>query len=1150
MIKLLKSTDKKGRVSLRLLLGIAILGMLPMFLWAQAPGWWAARGVQNTNPANDYGAVNQGQVKNIATAAVADLDAHLPGGAGTDLENLVNKWSTLQGDGTRVAQSASNTNDYSAVNIGQLKAVAAPFYDRLIAVGYTNQYPWANAASVPNDYAMANIGQMKNLFSFDLTSTDAAHDTDANGLPDWWERYYFGAIGQDPTAIAPRGDGLTILQAYQQNINPMSDNVSGVSATPSALNVALYTHQSGTQTITLSNSTSQTIAYSVLLTANLVQGQTYSVTDSNSGEVQFTWDDISSTGTRLDWVSSQNDDFEAVQISGFAFPFFGKNFSIVYVSSNGLLTFGEGTSMSNHTQLPFSGSPRNMIAPFWVDMHPEWGSDIYYKEEANRLIVQYQNVSSWWGSYTFQVVLSQDGTIEFRYLSGSWSYGTAGIQNADGTEGVRIAYDDSHLGDNMAVRITPISLPFLETPPLGSIPAGGSTKLDVVFHSLSLPAGNYSANIQIAQTGAANEAITVPATLAVMPPQSLVTFKAPSDGFSQSEGQTVILVATASSDSIVDHVEFYDGDNWIGTSEGNATNNQYRYIWSGLTVGIHSISAVLIGSTGEELANSSITITGLQDSDGDGIPDAWEIANGLDPNDPSDAYGDSDGNGYPNIVKYAHGISLHSGAVPKPDFIVDPNAGANPPNGTYRTISEAVAAIAKDYQIVQVLPGSYNEAITLQGDDAIRMMLISRDGPQSTELSGGGGWNNYTISSNSSFVLNGFSLTQDSSRWEGGIFIGMEMAPSIVAMPSDNRDSLPLRYALISNCIIKNYLSNGICVMGGNNSTWKLDVQNCVFVNNSGAIYSVADATVAYCTFVNNVSDYENSIYADGTAQVINSIMWNGDGGQRVIGQVQITYSDVQGGYLGVGNFDADPLLAPDGNLTESSPCQNRAARDSWILCDILGKIRGNYPDIGAYQFSPVNDPFPNWWKQMYFGTTDVDPNGDPDGDGLTNREEYANWTDPTNPDTDGDGMPDGWEVANSLNPLVNDANEDPDRDGVPNIWEYRLHLNPHAADTGNTGVSDGLRVLPGQFLSFQKMIRCGLDPRNTDFDGDGITNAQEFANGTDPMRSDTDGDGVNDSVDSYPLDPTMSALPSLDPNDRTPPEITLTTPYGFILQP
>ena len=45
------------------------------------------------------------------------------------------------------------------------------------------------------------------------------------------------------------------------------------------------------------------------------------------------------------------------------------------------------------------------------------------------------------------------------------------------------------------------------------------------------------------------------------------------------------------------------------------------------------------------------------DTDGDGMPDAWEKANGLNPNDSSDAVKDCTGDGYTNIEKYINGIS-------------------------------------------------------------------------------------------------------------------------------------------------------------------------------------------------------------------------------------------------------------------------------------------------------------------------------------------------------------------------------------------------------------------------------------------------------------------------------------------------------------
>lgn len=45
-----------------------------------------------------------------------------------------------------------------------------------------------------------------------------------------------------------------------------------------------------------------------------------------------------------------------------------------------------------------------------------------------------------------------------------------------------------------------------------------------------------------------------------------------------------------------------------------------------------------------------------KDSDGDGMPDAWETANGLNPNDPTDAVKDCNGDGYTNIEKFINGI--------------------------------------------------------------------------------------------------------------------------------------------------------------------------------------------------------------------------------------------------------------------------------------------------------------------------------------------------------------------------------------------------------------------------------------------------------------------------------------------------------------
>lgn len=66
-------------------------------------------------------------------------------------------------------------------------------------------------------------------------------------------------------------------------------------------------------------------------------------------------------------------------------------------------------------------------------------------------------------------------------------------------------------------------------------------------------------------------------------------------------------------------------------------------------------------SSGYGLAFDYIELQPFNDSDGDGMPDAWEIANGLDPDNPADASRDTDGDGVTNLQEYLAGTSPNPG---------------------------------------------------------------------------------------------------------------------------------------------------------------------------------------------------------------------------------------------------------------------------------------------------------------------------------------------------------------------------------------------------------------------------------------------------------------------------------------------------------
>ena len=125
-------------------------------------------------------------------------------------------------------------------------------------------------------------------------------------------------------------------------------------------------------------------------------------------------------------------------------------------------------------------------------------------------------------------------------------------------------------------------------------------------------------------------------------------------------------------------------------------------------------------------------------------------------------------------------------------------------------------------------------------------------------------------------------------------------------------------------------------------------------------------------------------------------------------------------------------------------------------------------------------DVMPDGWE-VPFGLDPLDStgnngaSGDPDGDGLTNLREYQQGTDPTNADTDGDGMPDGWEVPFGLDPLDstgnNGASGDPDGDGLTNLQEYLI--------AGSGGVGTTIIQPSIKDLSFQNQSGADYSGKN-----------------------------------------------------------------------
>ncbi len=191
----------------------------------------------------------------------------------------------------------------------------------------------------------------------------------------------------------------------------------------------------------------------------------------------------------------------------------------------------------------------------------------------------------------------------------------------------------------------------------------------------------------------------------------------------------------------------------------------------------------------------------------------------------------------------------------------------------------------------------------------------------------------------------------------------------------------------------------------------------------------------------------------------------------------------------------------------------------------------------------------------------DDGPDGDADGDGLSNREETTiTLTDPANPDTDGDGLLDGMEIGPDLHePLDTDGDgvfdafdPDDDDDGIPTLREVGDSQiagsdadgdglpNWHDLDSDGTGDPDaveGTGDLDGDGIPNYVDPDDGDGPLG-DADGDGLTNGEETTLGTNPNSADSDGDGIDDFTEvggdvNNPRDTDGDGtIDALDPDD------------------
>ncbi len=474
--------------------------------------------------------------------------------------------------------------------------------------------------------------------------------------------------------------------------------------------------------------------------------------------------------------------------------------------------------------------------------------------------------------------------------------------------------------------------------------------------------------------------------------------------------------------------------------------------------------------------------TALTDTDGDGLPQWWELDSGLSDTNGADAAADSDADGSTNTQEFARGTNprladtdgdgLKDGVETNTGTYVSPtNTGTNP------LVADTDGDSLLDGAEVALVPPANPLLVDTDGDGA----------PDAWEVRTG-----YLHASTNSIppaFPHALGLKFVCDLAPGDALSTREVTGLVPQMNWNSTRPLatygsPTGATTDVATPTPGVLVNSAGVASGVTATWSSDNLNLSgngggpnqkLLNSYLSIYGTApvDLTLsgipaaAFPTY--DVLVYVGSSYS----------------GPR--GYVRLNDQTSSDRYFRAGSARPETqFLEPIGS-TAARPWQGNVIRFRNVTgptCNVkVFRVGDDYVGLHAIQIVHSTadadaDGLPDWWEF----THKLRPNFagdaalDTDGDGLTNTVEFARKTNPTLTDTDSDGLTDNVETGTGT-------------------WASATNTgsNPLLADTDADGLNDGREV---------NALPAATNPNLADTDGDGRSDAEELASGTDPVNT------------------------------------------------
>ncbi|MDD5223977.1 MAG: MopE-related protein [bacterium] len=577
---------------------------------------------------------------------------------------------------------------------------------------------------------------------------------------------------------------------------------------------------------------------------------------------------------------------------------------------------------------------------------------------------------------------------------------------------------------------------------------------------------------------------------------------------------------------------------WNNQYDPNGSENDTINALAHNLVSLPGYSAITITFyyvVGDNPTDAQANFIYIGDSDHDGMPDEWEIANGLDPENPLDAILDPDSDGLPNLTEYYLGTNPNDADTDDDGLTDYEEINATYGYYTLPTVADTDGDGISDGQ--EELTFLTNPLLTdTDLDGRSDYQEICYDGNCATYVPGvdtdpniadtdGDGFGDGSEVTWGSDPLNPASIP--SHYCDVGVKIGTVPIGSSIYQFFENPPDFDLAHGKI--CFVPDGFGGYVVYSGPHvfpsipiAGTPILDCDDCnesIALSSPFPFYGIPFPTVYV----------DSNGYVNFLPSPLGTTGDNSPDSGNFLGETRLAmfWNDLDPSDSGTVSFEdrADRLVLTYENVTESLGSNSNSFQAELIYA--TGEIMITFGDVdavyGLVGISPGIAATDN--------PTDFNP--DADSDGLEAWGEITAGTDPNNPDSDGDGMPDGWEVHNGLDPLdPADASLDPDSDGLTSLEEYGLGTDPQDSDTDNDGLLDG-----------DEVNEFSTDPLDNDSDDDGMTDGLEVCydldcdnytpgSDTDPNDSDTDGDYWSDGSEvSHGWDPLSNASPGYSPS-------------------